>query len=333
MENSSLQYGQVNTLWDKVRNVFRISYTLPFVFAAMTGVAFAWTVKPEYLIGVMILLDVFLLALFVNISNDYFDHLSGADKNRWQSHHAIPKEELKANFNEKFFWEGNAFDRGLVTDHTGKIIIAALAVMAAALAVPIVLYGGMIVLLMGGIAFFLSYFYTAPPLNLGAKGLGEIDVCLSFICMSLFSYLVIVQDLNLQMVLIAVTVGIVVMLMRVVDQMFGYEAHLEAKEKDFSVRFGREGAAKITMAMLVVAYSINMLLVLFFNVLFLLTFLTIPLALNMSKLFQDKDEKFRWLKPVPFMLKIATGQELLIVIALAISVLLNFHEGVVGLLF
>lgn len=328
-----MQYGQVNTLWDKVRNVFRISYTLPFVFAALTGVAFAWTVKPEYLIGTLILLDVFLLALFVNISNDYFDHKSGADKNRWQSHSAIPKEELKANFNEKFFWEGNAFDRGLVTDHTGKVIIAALAVMAGALAIPIIMYGGPIVLVMGGIAFFLSYFYTAPPLNLGAKGLGEIDVCLSFICMSLFSYLVIVQDFNLQMVLIAVTVGIVVMLMRVVDQMFGYEAHLEAKEKDFSVRFGREGAAKITMAMLVVAYSINLLLVLFFNVLFLLTFLTIPLALNMVKIFKDENEKFRWLKPVPFMLKIATGQELLIVIGLALSVLLNFHEGVVGLLF
>jgi len=53
----------------------------------------------------------------------------------------------------------------------------------------------------------------------------------------------------------------------------------------------------------------------------------------MSRLFKDENEKFRWLKPVPFMLKIATGQELLIVIALALSVLVNFHEGVVGLLF
>jgi 1,4-dihydroxy-2-naphthoate polyprenyltransferase len=333
MENSSLQYGQANTLWDKVRNVFRISYTLPFVFAAMTGVAFAWTVKAEYLIGVCILLDVFLLALFVNISNDYFDHRSGADKNRWKHYDLGHKEDLKDTFNEKFFWTGNAFDRGIVTDRTGKIIIASLAISAAILALPILFYGGLIVLAMGAVAFFLSYFYTAPPLNLGAKGLGEIDVFLSFTLMSMFSYLVIVPEFNWQMLLIALTVGMSVMLMRVVDQMFGYEAHMEAKEKDFSVRFGREGAAKITMTMIGVIYAVNLLLVLFFNLFFVLTFLTIPLALKIGGIFQNKDDKYRWLKPVVSMLKLATGQEMLIVIGLALSMLLSIHQGIIDLLF
>ena len=331
MENSSLQYGQANSMWDKVRNVFRISYTLPFVFASLTGVAFAWTVKPEYLIGICILLDVFILALFVNISNDYFDHKSGADKNRWSHFDLSIKEDLKDTFNEKVFWEGNAFDRGIVTDRTGQIIIAALAISAAALAVPILLYGGWMVLVMGGVAFFLSYFYTAPPLNLGARGLGEVDVCLSFTLISMFSYLVLVPEFSVQMLLIAMTVGLVVMLMRVVDQMFGYEAHLEAKEKDFSVRFGREGAAKITMGLLCVIYAIDVVLALFFNIFFLLAFLTLPLVLQMSQIFRDKDDKYRWLKPVVFMLKTAMGQELLIVIALALSVLLNFHQGIVDL--
>lgn len=333
MENSSLQYGQVNSLWDKVRNVFRISYTLPFVFAAMTGVAFAWTIKPEYAIGIAILLDVFLLALFVNISNDYFDHRSGADKNRWKHYDMSYASELKQNFNEKFYWTGNAFDRGIVTDRTGKVIIVALAVMAAALALPIVLYGGVMVLAMGAVAFFLSYFYTAPPLNLGARGLGEVDVLLSFTLMSLFSYLVIVQELSWEMLLIALTVGMAVMLMRVVDQMFGYEAHLEAKEKDFSVRFGREGAAKIVLSVLAVMYAVDLILALFFNAFFLVTLLTVPLVLNMNRIFNDKNDRFRWLKPVSFMLKIATGQEMLIVIALALSVLVNVHEGIIGLIF
>ncbi|OPY31219.1 MAG: 1,4-dihydroxy-2-naphthoate octaprenyltransferase [Methanomassiliicoccales archaeon PtaU1.Bin124] len=327
-----MQFGQVTTFGEKVRNVFRISYTLPFVFAALTGVAFAWTIKSEYLIGILILLDVFLLALFVNISNDYFDHRSGADKNRWKYHDKKVKEDLKETFNEKFFWEGNAFDRGIVTDRTGQIIIVALAVCAAALAIPILLYGGWMVVAMGAVAFFLSYFYTAPPLNLGARGLGEVDVFLSFTLISMFSYLVLVPEFSWEMMFIALTVGLVVMLMRVVDQMFGYEAHLEAKEKDFSVRFGREGAAKITLSLLCVIYAIDLMLVLFFNVLFVLAFLTIPLFMQMRGIFANKDDEYRWIKPVVFMLKTAMGQELLLVIAMALSVLLSFHEGLVGLI-
>ena len=244
MESGEVQYGDVNGLWDKVRNVFRISYTLNFVFAALVGVAFAWTVVPEWTIGTLIVLDVFFLALFVNISNDYFDHKSGADENRWKKYSVANDKDLREMFNEKIYWSGNAFDRGIVSDRTGKVIIASLAVIAVLLAIPILLFGGWMVLLMGGVAFFLSYFYTAPPLNLGARGLGEVDVLLSFTFLSLFPYVVLVNDINLEMFLISITVGLCVMLLRSVDQMSGYEAHKAAGEKDFSVRFGLDGSGQ-----------------------------------------------------------------------------------------
>lgn len=311
------------TLWDKTRNVFRISYTLPFVFAAMTGVVFAWTVRSEWVIGALILLDVFLLALFVNISNDYFDHRSGADQDRWKRYNTAEEKDLREMFNEKFYWTGNAFDRGIVSDRTGKIIIIILAVLAGSFAIPILMFGGIIVLIMGGVAFFLSYFYTAPPLNLGARGFGEIDVGLSFTLISLFAYLVIVPTFSWEMLIIALTVGICVMLMRVVDQMSGYEAHLAAGEKDFSVRFGQMGAARITLAMLMVVYALDLVLVLFFDLAFVLLFLTMPLALRLRNGFNDQNDRYRWIRHVPNMLKIATGQEILIVISLATITILG----------
>ena len=72
----------------------------------------------------------------------------------------------------------------------------------------------MLVIILGLISLALAYFYTAPPLNLGARGLGEIDVFLSFTMMSFFSYYVIVQQFNWTMLFLSLTVGITVMLMR-----------------------------------------------------------------------------------------------------------------------
>jgi 1,4-dihydroxy-2-naphthoate octaprenyltransferase len=231
--------------------------------------------------------------------------------------------DLREMFNEKIYWSGNAFDRGIVSDRTGKVIIASLAVIAVILAVPIVMFGGWMVLLMGGIAFFLSYFYTAPPLNLGARGLGEIDVLLSFTFMSLFPYVVLVNDINLEIILISITVGLCVMLLRSVDQMSGYEAHKAAGEKDFSVRFGLEGAANLVIYFLAIMYAIDICLVLLYGVGFALLLLTIPVTKELIRIFRDKDDKYRWIRPVPTMLKIAMGQMLLLVISLLLMQLVS----------
>jgi 1,4-dihydroxy-2-naphthoate polyprenyltransferase len=318
MESSETKYGEVNSIWDKARNIFRISYTLNFVFAALVGVAFAWTTVPEWTIGTLIVLDVFVLALFVNISNDYFDHKSGADSKRWEKYNLVTDKKLGEMFNEKLYWSGNAFDRGIVSDRTGKIIIAALAVIAVVLAVPILMFGGWVVLVMGGIAFFLSYFYTAPPLNLGARGLGEVDVFLSFTFLPLFSYLVLVNDINLEIMLISITVGLSVMLLRSVDQMSGYEAHKSAGEKDFSVRFGLEGAANVVIYCLAIIYAVDICLTLLFGIGYAVLLLTLPVTKGLIKIFRDKNDKYKWIRPVPIMLKIVMSQMLLTVIALTL---------------
>ena len=65
------------------KEVLRIAYTLPFVLSSVVGVVFALTLKQEWLIALLIPLDVFVLALFVNFSNDYYDHRSGVDKLRF----------------------------------------------------------------------------------------------------------------------------------------------------------------------------------------------------------------------------------------------------------
>jgi 1,4-dihydroxy-2-naphthoate polyprenyltransferase len=306
----------------KIRNVLRIAYTLPFVLASITGVAFALTSEQEWLMALLVPLDVFILAMFVNLTNDYYDYLSGVDKARFEIMDAAMSDPANKNLTEKLFWQGNSFDRGLITERTGLILMVSLAMLAIALSVPIILFGGWLVVALGLIAFFLAFFYTAPPLNLGARGLGELDVMLSFALISFFSYYVIVQELALAPILIAITVGLNAMNMRIVDEMSGFEAHLKTGEKDLVVIFGVDGACNIMLAVMMIMYGVCAALC-YYDPLFLLLFLTLPLAYRAQRRLRNRRDKFRVMRPVLDVLKLAIGHALLVIIILSMRIALT----------
>jgi 1,4-dihydroxy-2-naphthoate octaprenyltransferase len=303
----------------KIRNVLRIAYTLPFVLASITGVAYALSLEQEWLMALLIPLDVFVLAMFVNLTNDYYDYRSGVDKARFEVMDAAMSDPANKSLTDKMFWQGNSFDRGLITERAGLVLMALLAIVAIALSIPIILFGGWLVVVLGLIAFFLAFFYTAPPLNLGARGLGELDVMLSFALISFFSYYVIAQELALVPVLIALTVGLNAMNMRIVDEMSGLEAHQRTGEKDLVVIFGVDGAANIMLVVMVLMYGLCAALC-YSDPLFLLLFLTLPLAIRAQRRLRDKSDRFRVMRPVLDVLKLATSHALLLIIVLSTQI-------------
>ena len=311
--------GHQYSLGYKVKNVLRVAWTLPFVLSSITGVAYALTIKQEWLMAIMIPLDVLLLAMFVNLSNDYFDHKSGADKLRFTLlNQAFEEIVVKEKGGKSIYWQGNSFDRGLISDKTGKVLMVCLAIGAVVLSIPIVLYGGWIVLLLGAIAFFLSYFYTAPPLNLGARGLGEVDVLMSFAMISFFSFYVIAQQLSWPALVIGIMVGIGAMIMRIVDEMSGREAHIAAGEKDLVVRFGVDKVTNLLIGILAVMYGLAFMLS-YHNLTFALLFLTLPFSAIMIRHLKNKEDKFREMRPVLDALRLSLFQALLVVISLSMQ--------------
>ena len=245
----------VLTKWGKAKEVLRIAYTLPFVLASVVGVAFALTIKQEWLIAILIPLDVFILALFVNFSNDYFDHKSGVDKVRFAENDDPEfRKEIAKLFNQKIFWSGNSLDRGIITETQGKILMTVLAIIAIIIAIPIVLYAGWVAVILGMIGLTLAFFYTAPPVNLGARGLGEIDVFISFSMMAFFSFYVLVQVFSWGMLFLALTIGCAAMLMRLSDEAPGYSSHLKMGEKNLLVRFGLDKISMIESSIIILLY-------------------------------------------------------------------------------
>jgi 1,4-dihydroxy-2-naphthoate octaprenyltransferase len=303
------------TVWGKSKEVLRIAYTIPFVMASVVGVAFALTVKQEWLISLLIPLDVFFLALFVNFSNDYFDHKSGVDKLRFADH-SDPEfqAEVSKLFNQKVFWSGNSLDRGIITESQGKLLMALLAAGAVLVSIPIVLYAGWIAVIVGLIGLALAFFYTAPPVNLGARGFGELDVFASFSIMAYFSYFVIVQQFSWTMLFLALAIGCAVMLMRLSDEAPGYPSHLKKGEKNLLVRFGLEKIGVIETALIVLLYVFVALATLTEPFLVIL-FLTLPIAIGAVRMLRTID-RLRFWRPIPQFLKLAVSIELLAIIAL-----------------
>jgi 1,4-dihydroxy-2-naphthoate polyprenyltransferase len=309
---------EMTVAWRKILNVLRISYTLPFVMASVTGAVFALTLCDEWLMAALIPLDVFFLAMFVNITNDYFDHKSGTDSTRFDFMTPETKAAIAEVYDERIYWDGNAFDKGEVSERQGLIIISMIALGALLVSIPIILYGGWPIIALGAIGFFLAFFYTAPPLNLGARGLGELDVGASFFMMSFFTYYVIVGEWSWEMFFIALTVGLTVMLMRFVDQMSGYEAHVKGGEKDWCVRLGLEKAIKAEGAFLVVLYVLCAALICF-DPLYALMLLTIPLSRKIMKVLRNREDKLRFIRPAPIAFLLALSNQMLIVISLIVQ--------------
>ncbi|HRU11249.1 MAG TPA: prenyltransferase [Methanomassiliicoccales archaeon] len=305
-------------LYRTLLNMLRISYTLPFVMASVTGAAFALTVCDEWLLAAVIPLDIFFFALFANLSNDYFDHRSGTDATRFDFLTKEREEAIKELYDERVYWEGNIFDRGEVSERTGKLVLALILALAIITAVPIIRHGGPLVIVLGAIGLFLAYFYTAPPLNLGARGLGELDVGVSFFMMAFFTYYVIWPEWSWQMFLIALLVGTSVMLMRFVDQMSGYEAHLKGGERDWCVRLGLERAVTVVGAILLVIHAMQLVLV-YFHPVFLVLLLTVPMSRRMMKGLHNKEDELRFIRPAPQIVKMVIVSEVLIVISLIVQ--------------
>ncbi|HOB37449.1 MAG TPA: prenyltransferase [Methanomassiliicoccaceae archaeon] len=308
------------TLWQKVKEVLRIAYTLPFLLASVAGIAFALTVKQEWLMAVVIPLDVLVLALFVNFSNDYFDHKSGVDKLRFdRSNDPELEKALLELFDQKVFWSGNSLDRGIITESQGKVLMAVLVILAVLLSIPILLYGGWTVVVLGLIALALAFFYTAPPFNLGARGLGELDVFISFTMMAFFSYYVIVQEFSLTVLFVSLAIGLGAMIMRISDSVPGYDSHMAMGEKNLTVRVGLENVVRLEAVLVILVYVFVGLAGLtepFLVILFLAT----PFAIKALRV-QNIRDRLRFWRPIPMFLLQTVALELLTVVALILRTL------------
>ncbi|MFQ5979508.1 MAG: UbiA family prenyltransferase [Candidatus Heimdallarchaeota archaeon] len=168
-----------------------------------------------------------------NLSNDYFDHLSGNDElNRW----ATP-----------FNGGSRIIQAGLFSPL--KVLLAALACFGIGSIVAFYLndvHPDNTILIVLAIALILGFFYTADPLKIGYRGAGEVAVAIGFGPLAvLCAYYVQTGDLSLVPLFASIPVAILIGIVLFVNEFQDEEADAAVGKNTLVVRLGKFKASKV----------------------------------------------------------------------------------------
>jgi len=221
---------------------------LPFLTATfvpiLLGIAVAaWTNGFSWWLALLTLVGGAFIHLGLNVANDVFDTTSGADE---------------ANVNPTQFSGGSRVVLyGLIS--LRRLALLSLGFYAAGIAIGVGLAAmrGWDLLWLGVAGALLSFFYTAPPLKLVHRGLGEIVVALGFgPIMALGAYFVQAREYDLEPLLVSIPVGILIALVLYVNEVPDRPADAAAGKRTLPVRLSKDTVVNGYMAAVAVAFGL-----------------------------------------------------------------------------
>ncbi|MBA2536714.1 MAG: prenyltransferase [Actinobacteria bacterium] len=169
--------------------------------------------------------------LALNVANDIFDTLSGADE---------------ANVNPTQFSGGSrVILYGLVRLRSMVLLSLGLYAVGIGIGIALAATRGWSLLWVGVAGALISVFYTAPPLRLVHRGLGEIAVGLGFgPIMTLGAYFVLAREYALEPLLVSLPVGILIALILYVNEVPDRPGDAAAGKRTLPVRLSKEGVIR-----------------------------------------------------------------------------------------
>jgi 1,4-dihydroxy-2-naphthoate octaprenyltransferase len=204
-----------------------------------------------------------------NLTNDYFDHESGADG---RNSHPTP-----------FSGGSRVIQEGLIKPDSIFIAAAMAYTVAVMLGLYLVIHRGLGLLWFGVPGVVLSFFYTAPPLMLGYRGWGEplVGLLLGPLAV-LATYYVFMGGISGAAIWISLPVGFLVMAILYINEFPDAEPDAAAGKNHWIARLGRERAVGGYFTLLTAAYFSILLPVLLgiLPIWTLLALLSLPLAVR-----------------------------------------------------
>lgn len=248
-----------------------IASTVPMLLAAAMAFGlegtfsfywFAWT-----------LLGIYFIEIGKNAINEYVDYQSGVDR------FVTPDKQTPFSGGKKAIVQGK-----LTLRQTAWI--AAATMLGGCLTGMVIVYfrePGVLWIGLAGIA--LAAFYSLPPFKFCYRGLGELAVGITFGPLIVSgTYLVQTGTLTSEVIMASLPIGFIIANVLWINQYPDVEADAMGNKRNLVVRLGKEKSVRIYKALFAAAYlSLLVLVLITGNLLWLLPFFGIPLAIRAVK--------------------------------------------------
>lgn len=264
---------------------FFLATRLPFLTATLVpvflGIAIAGSEHHfSWWLALLTLAGAIAVHLGLNIANDIFDALSGADE---------------ANTTPTMFSGGSrVIQYGLVTIRQMAILCAVCYAIAIGIGIALVALTGWGLLWIGLAGVLISWFYTAPPLRLVHHGFGELAVALGFgPIMVVGAYYVQAQQYELKPFVLSIPVALLVMLILYANEIPDRISDAKAGKRTLVVRLPKAAVVRgyeISAALAYIACIVGAATrVIPWTT--LIALLTVPLAVRTARGLRDNYER------------------------------------------
>ncbi|MHC4488878.1 MAG: 1,4-dihydroxy-2-naphthoate octaprenyltransferase [Planctomycetota bacterium] len=228
---------------------------------------------------ILALLAIMAVHAGANMANDYFDHTSGND---W------------ANKNPTPFSGGSRYIQEGVLSHK-VILLAALVSLAAGSAIGVVivlLTQSLFILILGLVGLLGGFFYTAPPVKLGYRCVGEFVIALLFGLFPVYgSYYLQTEAIDVTPILPAAIVAILIFLVILVNEFPDAAADAMVNKRTLVVRFGVPASVWVYKFVLIASFIIAAAMLIYPSMFFagLFYLITLPIAVLAIKSVNKED--------------------------------------------
>jgi len=178
-----------------------------------------------------------------NVMNDYFDHGSGCD-------------EANTEFVRPFTGGSRLIQNDILTPMQVLVESLVLFALGAACGIYLTAAVGWWALILGVVGAASGYFYTAPPVRLCARGIGEVVVGANFgVLATLGSYYVQTGRLDWMPVTASVPVAILIAAVLYINQFQDARADESTGKRNLVVRLGKNRAAWLFCIVMFLPYA------------------------------------------------------------------------------
>lgn len=248
---------------------FRFHYASASFMPGILGGMIAWTYDVQFHPGyfLLVMLGLILNHLALNMTDDYYDFRHLVDV--FNSH------------GNPYSGGSGALSKGLIRPDQMRHVFASFYIIAIGIGIFLGILRGSFVLFFLAFGFFCAFFYTAPPIRFGYRGLGEIAQLLCFgPGIGLGAYYVQTQKLSWEAFWGTLPFGIMLFSMITINEIPDYLEDRKAGKLNLVARFGREAGVRLFILSLLSAYGAILIGILLgkIPVVGLISMLTLPIA-------------------------------------------------------